>query len=471
MSRLNRPAARLAARRLRRRRRVDRHRPRPRPAAGAPAAAADVGALAVEDRVAGTGAEARPGMLVSVHYTGWLYDPSAADKRGKKFDSSKDRGQPFEFPLGAGRGHPRLGRGRGRHEGRRHARADHPAGDGLRRARRRRRHPAQRRAGLRSRAARREVGRRRRSMTPRCAHFGACGGCQWQDVAYSAQLARKRAQLEALLPRAVPRGLPAVSPVVPMPVGDDGMPWEFRHKAAFVFGERAARPGDGPLRRRRPRRSCRSSSARCTARAPTASPSGCATTLARARVRAAGPRLDGVLRHVIVRTSADERDAVALLVVTRNDPSLRKPVRALLASADRPDGFFLNIHDRPSPYMVGRTTIRIDGPRARPRAARSVRRSWCRRPRSSRPTRWPPRRWSTSGAGAGRRRAAAGARPLCRQRPVQPAAGAARARGDRGRGEPSGGARRRRATSTVNRLAARRGAADRRPASRTRCRA
>ena len=36
-------------------------------------------------------------------------------------------------------------------------------------------------------------------------------------------------------------------------------------------------------------------------------------------------------------------------------------MRALLASADRPDGFFLNLHDQPSPYMVGRTTIRLDG--------------------------------------------------------------------------------------------------------------
>ncbi len=67
-----------------------------------PAAAADVTALAKDDRTAGTGAEARPGMMVSVHYTGWLYDPSAADKRGKKFDSSKDRGEPFEFQLGKG---------------------------------------------------------------------------------------------------------------------------------------------------------------------------------------------------------------------------------------------------------------------------------------------------------------------------------------------------------------------------------
>jgi FKBP-type peptidyl-prolyl cis-trans isomerase FkpA len=39
---------------------------------------------------------------VTVHYTGWLHDPEAADRRGRKFDSSKDRGQPFAFHLGAG---------------------------------------------------------------------------------------------------------------------------------------------------------------------------------------------------------------------------------------------------------------------------------------------------------------------------------------------------------------------------------
>jgi FKBP-type peptidyl-prolyl cis-trans isomerase FkpA len=38
-----------------------------------------------------------------VHYTGWLYDETADDGRGQKFDSSIDRGQPFEFQLGAGR--------------------------------------------------------------------------------------------------------------------------------------------------------------------------------------------------------------------------------------------------------------------------------------------------------------------------------------------------------------------------------
>lgn len=82
--------------------------------------------------------------------------------------------------------------------------------------------------------------------------------------------------------------------------------------------------------------------------------------LARAGVRAADSR-GGILRHVIVRTSEDESASVATLVVTRNDKSLRAPIRALLASSDRPDGFFVNVHDRPGPFMIGGETIRIDG--------------------------------------------------------------------------------------------------------------
>jgi len=53
------------------------------------------------DSTVGSGAEARPGR-VTVHYTGWLHDPSKPDGHGKKFDSSVDRGQPFDFQLGAG---------------------------------------------------------------------------------------------------------------------------------------------------------------------------------------------------------------------------------------------------------------------------------------------------------------------------------------------------------------------------------
>ena len=58
--------------------------------------------LEITDVKVGTGAEAVAGKTVTVHYTGWLYDDTKADHRGVKFDSSRDRGAPFEFPLGAG---------------------------------------------------------------------------------------------------------------------------------------------------------------------------------------------------------------------------------------------------------------------------------------------------------------------------------------------------------------------------------
>ncbi len=54
------------------------------------------------DNKLGNGAQATAGHEVSVHYTGWLYDEAAPAHHGRKFDSSRDRGQPFNFPLGAG---------------------------------------------------------------------------------------------------------------------------------------------------------------------------------------------------------------------------------------------------------------------------------------------------------------------------------------------------------------------------------
>ena len=64
------------------------------------------------------GATAEAGQTVSVHYTGWL-------ENGKKFDSSVDRGQPFSFPLGAGRVIKGWDEGVQGHESRREAKADH----------------------------------------------------------------------------------------------------------------------------------------------------------------------------------------------------------------------------------------------------------------------------------------------------------------------------------------------------------
>ncbi len=68
---------------------------------GAATPAEQVTELQVKDIVVGQGAEATAGARVTVHYTGWLYDPSATDHKGKEFDSSRRGGQPFSFTIGA----------------------------------------------------------------------------------------------------------------------------------------------------------------------------------------------------------------------------------------------------------------------------------------------------------------------------------------------------------------------------------
>jgi 23S rRNA (uracil1939-C5)-methyltransferase len=176
-----------------------------------------------------------------------------------------------------------------------------------------------------------------------CRHFGVCGGCSLPGMPYAHQLLQKQAQVSKRL------GVPAAA-VVPSP-RESG----FRSKAAFVFGPAPGRgfvmghfaPGS---KRVVPIDECPVHSARGNRLA----------FALRDELAKRGVRPD-LLRHVIVRTTADDREAVVMLVVTRNDRSLRAPVRAFLESGERPDGFFVNVHDRPGPYMVGRETIRISG--------------------------------------------------------------------------------------------------------------
>jgi FKBP-type peptidyl-prolyl cis-trans isomerase FkpA len=58
--------------------------------------------LIIDDIQEGSGAVAVAGQNVTVHYTGWLHDPAAPNGRGRKFDSSKDRNDPFRFELDGG---------------------------------------------------------------------------------------------------------------------------------------------------------------------------------------------------------------------------------------------------------------------------------------------------------------------------------------------------------------------------------
>jgi 23S rRNA (uracil1939-C5)-methyltransferase len=195
-----------------------------------------------------------------------------------------------------------------------------------------------------------------------CQHFGPCGGCDWQHLTYAAQLERKQRHLQELLVSSLGRRAPAIEPMIGMAADDSGWPWHFRQKAAFVFGER-----DGVLlighyaarsNRIVPIVECPVHSDRANRIAFSLH-----QQLARAGISAAGPDLRGILRHLLVRTTRDDREAVAMLVVTANHKALRTPIRKFLAGAERPTGFFLNVHDRPGPYMVGRETLRLDGHR------------------------------------------------------------------------------------------------------------
>ena len=177
-----------------------------------------------------------------------------------------------------------------------------------------------------------------------CKHFGVCGGCTLPGVPYPEQLARKRKELSRLLRIDVP-------PFIPSPT-ESG----FRSKVAFVFENGVM--GHYALRSQRvvPIQEC-----------PVHHERGnqIAFALASAFARSASSGGTGspkrLLRHVIIRTTADGREATATLVVWRNDKSLRGPVKRFLASPDRPEGFFVNVHPKPGPYMVGDETIKIDG--------------------------------------------------------------------------------------------------------------
>lgn len=75
---------------------------RPVDAAPAAPAAPAITELQKHDVVKGTGEGISSGQRAVVHYTGWLYEPGTLDHRGKQFDSSRERGKPFRFVIGAG---------------------------------------------------------------------------------------------------------------------------------------------------------------------------------------------------------------------------------------------------------------------------------------------------------------------------------------------------------------------------------
>jgi 23S rRNA (uracil1939-C5)-methyltransferase len=182
-----------------------------------------------------------------------------------------------------------------------------------------------------------------------CKHFGTCGGCSLVTASYDEQLERKRARLSGLLGMQVPSLIRSPRESA------------FRQKAAFVFASKSR--GRGLIMGHYAAGSNRVLAVdECPVHSDRANRIAFALMkrLKRANIPAADARA-GILRHVVIRTTEDDAEAIAMLVVVRNDKSLRTPVRGLLSSADAPDGFFVNINTKPGPYMVGDETIKIAG--------------------------------------------------------------------------------------------------------------
>jgi 23S rRNA (uracil1939-C5)-methyltransferase len=214
-------------------------------------------------------------------------------------------------------------------------------------------------------------------VAPRCPHFGPCGGCAWQHIAYPEQLRLKRALVQSLLDHALGPGSPDVAAPLPTPVqaGADA-PWAFRSKVSFVFG---AGPRGSSAVMGHYRRGSRQVVAvrECPVHAAAGNEAAFAVRAAldRARLPGCSPDADdGIARHVVVRVAVETGERLVTLVVTENVKPLRGVTddvrRALLPSPGQEGpiapasgrvGFHLNVHDRPGPYLFGRETRRLFG--------------------------------------------------------------------------------------------------------------
>ncbi len=197
-------------------------------------------------------------------------------------------------------------------------------------------------------------------VQPKCPHAALCGGCSFQHIAYAEQLRRKTRLLDGLLEDAFGPGRPKISPMIGMPVGEDGVPRHFRQKAAFNFTEDAK----GHLQLGHYARGTHTivPVTECLVHSERANRIAFAIkdAMAKGRVPVATER-SGLLRHVVVRVSEDEKEAVAVVVSAEQHRALEAPLRAIANSRDKPEGLLLNLHDQPSPYLFGPRTVRVDG--------------------------------------------------------------------------------------------------------------
>jgi 23S rRNA (uracil1939-C5)-methyltransferase len=191
-------------------------------------------------------------------------------------------------------------------------------------------------------------------ILPHCAHFGVCGGCALQHIAYPEQLRLKTDIVRRLVQEAVP-GAPVPTLMIAGTPLDD--PWRFRQKVHFVF--QPPSPRGGPLamghyargsRRVMPVQEC-----------PVHDDRGNAVAFG---LLGSYARIRGVqtLKSVAVRVSTSRDETMATLVVTSDaDKRVRVATRQALAANWAPSSFHINVHPRGDPYIFGPETRRISG--------------------------------------------------------------------------------------------------------------
>jgi 23S rRNA (uracil1939-C5)-methyltransferase len=190
-------------------------------------------------------------------------------------------------------------------------------------------------------------------VQPGCSHFGVCGGCAWQHIAYPEQLRLKTEIVDRLIKDAVPKA-PAARPMIAATPLDD--PWHYRQKVHFVF---SSRPGliMGHYARG-------SRQVMAVGECPVHDERGNAIAfgLFDAYSKIGGRQGLPTLKSIAVRVSASTHETMAALVVTdHSDQRLRTATRKALASPWAPSSFHVNVHPRGDAYIFGPETRRITG--------------------------------------------------------------------------------------------------------------
>ena len=195
-------------------------------------------------------------------------------------------------------------------------------------------------------------------VQPGCAHFGVCGGCAWQHIAYPEQLRLKTEMVDRLVKRSVPKAPAALPMIAATPIED---PWHYRQKAHFVFGAPHGSSRAGLVIGHYARGSRRVMAVR---ECPVHDERGntVAFGLFDAYSKVSGRNGLPTLKSIAIRVSGSTHETMATIVVTDNsDQRLRSATRQSLSAPWAPSSLHINVHPRGDAYIFGRETRRITG--------------------------------------------------------------------------------------------------------------